>query len=137
VVEVHGWAVPDPTVVVAEDDDSLRRLLERRLLAAGFRVDAVTDGAAALDAVRSARPDVLLTDLEMPAMDGGDLCHQVRADAQLHDLPILLFSGAQDSPVLSRLLRLGRIALVRKTDGWEPLLTTLRRLIADSASATA
>lgn len=122
---------------MAEDDDSLRLLLERRLLAAGFQVDAVTDGAAALDALRVARPDVLLTDLEMPAMDGGTLCHEVRADVELHDLPILLFSGSQDGPRLSRVLGLGRIALVRKTEGWDAVLGTLRRLITEAHSAPA
>jgi chemosensory pili system protein ChpA (sensor histidine kinase/response regulator) len=122
-------------VVVAEDDDSLRRVLARRLVAAGFRVDAVSDGVAALDAVRSARPDALLTDLDMPAMDGGALCRQVRADAALHDLPIVMFSGSQDGPRLSRLLALGRIALVRKSDGWDHLVGALRRLLADAASA--
>ena len=124
-----------PWVLIAEDDDSLRGLLERRLVAAGFRVDSVTDGEAALDALQSARPDVLLTDLEMPAMDGGALCRTVRADQRLRDLPILVFSGTQDSSRLARLLTLGRIALVRKTDGFEQLVGALRLLLADAASA--
>ena len=130
-----GRTVPHPRVLIAEDDDSLRRLLARRLADAGFRVDAVTDGEAALDALHAARPDVLLTDLEMPAMDGGALCRSVREDDQLREMPIVVFSGSEDPAVVARLRSLGRIAMVGKGEGFDSLVRALRRLLAETAPA--
>ena len=60
-----------------------------------YEVDTVSNGEAALAAVRKRRPDVVVTDFMMPMMTGLEFAEAVRADAALANLPIILVSGAQ------------------------------------------
>jgi CheY-like chemotaxis protein len=81
-------------IVVAEDHEDIRFVVQRALERAGYEVVATPDGAAALDAVRRHRPDVVVTDLDMPHMTGLDLCRAIRADERLRHIPVVLASGA-------------------------------------------
>jgi signal transduction histidine kinase/DNA-binding response OmpR family regulator len=80
-------------VLVADDNGDLRDYVRRLLEAAGYAVDVVGDGAAALDAVRSRRPDLLLSDVMMPGMDGFQLLQAIRKDPLLADLPVVMLSA--------------------------------------------
>jgi CheY-like chemotaxis protein len=81
-------------IVVAEDHEDIRFVVQRALERAGHQVVATADGAAALDAVRKHRPAVVVTDVEMPHMTGLDLCRAIRADAELRHIPVVLASGS-------------------------------------------
>jgi CheY-like chemotaxis protein len=65
-------------VLVVEDEDDTREILDVLLRESGAEVEAVGDAAAALRAVHSARPDVLISDIGMPEVDGYDLIRQIR-----------------------------------------------------------
>lgn len=81
-------------IVVAEDHEDILFVLRRALERAGHQVIAATDGAAALEAVRKHRPDMVVTDVDMPKMTGLDLCRAIRADAGLRHIPVVLASGS-------------------------------------------
>jgi CheY-like chemotaxis protein len=81
-------------IVVAEDHEDIRYVVKRALERAGHEVVAAADGKAALDAVRKHRPDVVVTDLDMPHMTGLDLCRAIRADRELRHIPVVLASGS-------------------------------------------
>ncbi|GAA1633867.1 response regulator [Actinoplanes couchii] len=81
-------------IVVAEDHDDIRYVLKRSLERAGHRVVAATDGAAALAAVKEHRPDLVVTDVDMPNMTGLDLCRAIRADDDLRHIPVVVASGS-------------------------------------------
>ncbi len=70
---------PPPAILLAEDDPVSRKLMTRFLTNAGYEVDAVGDGAEALDKMRARYHPILITDWEMPGMDGLALCKAVRA----------------------------------------------------------
>ena len=80
------------TVLLADDNADMRNYV-RRLLAPRYEVQTVADGVAALAALREHRPDLLLSDVMMPRLDGFGLVRQVRADPTLTDLPIILLSA--------------------------------------------
>src|SRR5262245_3683586 len=80
-------------VLVADDNADMRNYVERLLRAAGFRVEAVTDGKKALAAARRLKPDLVLSDVMMPELDGFGLLTAVRKDAELRDTPVLLLSA--------------------------------------------
>ena len=80
------------TVLVADDNADMLEYL-RRLLAARYEVEAVPDGQAALDAARARRPDLILTDVMMPRLDGFGLLQAIRADGALRDVPVVLLSA--------------------------------------------
>lgn len=81
-------------IVVAEDHDDIRYVLTRSLERAGHRVVAASDGAAALAAVKEHRPDLVVTDVDMPRMTGLDLCRAIRADDDLRHIPVVVASGS-------------------------------------------
>jgi CheY-like chemotaxis protein len=85
------------SVVVADDDADIRSLVAIAVERAGLNlVASAGNGAAALEAIRSNKPDLAILDVAMPEMDGLEVCRQVRLDASLDDLRILLLSASVD-----------------------------------------
>lgn len=79
-------------VVIVDDDDDMRELMAM-LLRGRYQVTTAPDGAQGLEAVRSARPDVLVLDLLMPIMHGFEVCRRLRADPELKSTKILIASS--------------------------------------------
>jgi PAS domain S-box-containing protein len=80
-------------VLVADDNADMREYLARLLRAAGYQVTTVTDGQAALDAARGDVPDLVISDVMMPRLDGLGLVAALRADARTAAVPVLLLSA--------------------------------------------
>ena len=80
-------------IVLADDNADMRDYVARLLAAEGYAVDAVADGEEALVAVRRRPPDLLLTDVMMPRLDGFGLLHAVREDPKLATMPVLMLSA--------------------------------------------
>jgi PAS domain S-box-containing protein len=79
-------------VLVADDNGDMRDYL-RRLLSDRYEVEAVANGEAALEAARRRRPDLILSDVMMPRLDGFGLLRAVRADRELNDVTVILLSA--------------------------------------------
>ena len=88
-------AAPLRKVLLVDDDAPARRLLGTGLRAAGFDLTAAADGAAAVAMMESSPPDVLVLDLEMPGLDGAEVCRRLRASEMtaLNELPIIILTG--------------------------------------------
>jgi two-component system, OmpR family, response regulator BaeR len=82
-----------PTILIAEDDDKIARLLEDYLAAANFATLRTPDGRRAIDMVRDDCPDALLLDLNLRGLDGLEVCKAVRAFSQL---PIMMITARID-----------------------------------------
>ena len=82
-----------PMVMVVDDSLTVRRVTQRLLVREGWRVVLAKDGLEALERLAEERPVVLLTDIEMPRMDGFDLVRNVRADPRLADLPVVMITS--------------------------------------------
>jgi PAS domain S-box-containing protein len=80
-------------VLVADDNSDMRDYLTRLLRSAGHRVTSVADGRQALDAARAEAPDLVVSDVMMPEMDGLELVAALRADARTVGVPVLLLSA--------------------------------------------
>jgi CheY-like chemotaxis protein len=80
-------------VLIAEDDEDIAVILTRLLKRAGHTVLHESDGLAAFDSAVANRPDVVLTDLGMPRMDGLELTRALRGNADLAGVPIVMLSG--------------------------------------------
>ena len=81
-----------PLVLVADDNADMRQYIVR-LLAGHYRTEAVPDGEAALAATRRRTPDLVLTDVMMPRLDGFGLLHALRADPRMGGVPIIMLSA--------------------------------------------
>ena len=89
---VGAWPADRPRVVVAEDNPDLRSYLAQ-VLGDDYDVELVPDGQAALDAVRRDAPDLVLTDVMMPELDGYGLVDAIRQDPALAGIPVVLLSA--------------------------------------------
>jgi two-component system chemotaxis sensor kinase CheA len=130
----HGTAgtalAPAPTILVAEDSITTRTLEKSILEGAGYRVRVAADGAEAWRLLQENGCDLLLTDVEMPEMDGFELTTRVRADQRLRDLPVVLVTSLDSDEDRERGVSAGADAYVVKgAFDQERLLDTLRRLL--------
>jgi chemosensory pili system protein ChpA (sensor histidine kinase/response regulator) len=82
-----------PLVLVVDDSLTVRRVTQRLLVREGFRVTLAKDGIDALEKLADERPQVVLSDIEMPRMDGFDLARNIRGDARWRDLPIIMITS--------------------------------------------
>lgn len=82
-----------PMVLVVDDSITVRRVTQRLLKREGFRVVLASDGLQALERLQEEKPAVVLSDIEMPRMDGFDLVRNIRADANLRDLPVIMITS--------------------------------------------
>ncbi|MBH1987528.1 MAG: Hpt domain-containing protein [Burkholderiales bacterium] len=82
-----------PLVLVVDDSLTVRRVTQRLLVREGYRVILAKDGLDALESLAKERPTVVLSDIEMPRMDGFDLVRNIRADRKLADLPVIMITS--------------------------------------------
>ena len=80
-------------ILIAEDEPSILESLDFILRRAGWTISAVTDGDAALDAVRRLKPRMLVLDVMLPKRSGFEVLKQIRADADTHSLPVLILTA--------------------------------------------
>jgi len=117
-----------PHVVLVEDDALVRKLLEKRLLAAGWRVSALRDGRGLLAHVQQHPVDLILLDLGLPHIDGLALVENLRACGI--DTPVMILT-AYDLPHLHATVRsTGANELIQKPYDQEELLKRMHRLLA-------
>ena len=95
-------------VLVVEDDREVNTLICRFLGQRGFACDSALSAAQCLEAIEaSGAPDVILLDLELPDMDGADLCSQLRQKPSIDGVPILVMTGYQQESKLDRIRAAG------------------------------
>ena len=82
-----------PLVMVVDDSITVRRVTQRLLKREGYRVVLASDGLDALEKLQDELPLVVLSDIEMPRMDGFDLARNIRGDKRLHSLPIIMITS--------------------------------------------
>jgi chemosensory pili system protein ChpA (sensor histidine kinase/response regulator) len=82
-----------PLVLVVDDSLTVRRVTQRLLTREGYRVTLAKDGLDALDKLGEELPTVVLSDIEMPRMDGFDLVRNMRSDARLASLPVIMITS--------------------------------------------
>jgi sigma-B regulation protein RsbU (phosphoserine phosphatase) len=117
-------------VVIAEDSRMQAKMLQRRLEEAGHRVRWGETGAAALALVRERRPDIIVSDIEMPEMTGYEFCKAVKGDAALRSIPFILLSTLADPIDIIRGLDAGADNYVTKPYEPDYLLGRMRSLLA-------
>jgi two-component system chemotaxis sensor kinase CheA len=118
------------TILVVEDSITSRSLLKNILESAGYSVTTAVDGIDAYTALKTATFDLVVSDVEMPRMDGFDLTAKVRSDKQLAELPIVLVTALESREHRERGIDAGANAyIVKSSFDQSNLLEVIRRLI--------
>jgi DNA-binding response OmpR family regulator len=84
------------TILIVDDDDSIRSLLQQELGDAGYLIEEAKNGKEALASIRNHRPDLVILDVMMPEMNGFDVAAILKNDPQTMDIPIIVLSIVQD-----------------------------------------
>jgi CheY-like chemotaxis protein len=101
-------------ILIVDDEPDAATSMARLLEQAGHRVTPVPNGRDALIQVMTAVPDVVLLDLMMPEMDGPSFLEVVRSYLRLQSLPVVVFTGLADSPMIERIRHLHVNAILVK-----------------------
>jgi CheY-like chemotaxis protein len=115
-------------ILVAEDNPDARELLYIVLTEEGFEVVGVEDGQAALDAAKAARPDLIITDIQMPNLDGIDMIKALRGQPELAEVPVLVIS-ATNSGIIKEALDAGANAAASKPVSLDSLVRLIKSLL--------
>jgi len=117
---------PNQTILIVEDDEITRTVLQRRLEAKGYMVLAVSGGRQALETVERQPVDLVLLDTVMPEMDGLEVLERLREKRTATDLPIIMVTYKESSSDVVRALRLGANDYVAKSLDFEVILARVR-----------
>jgi CheY-like chemotaxis protein len=84
-----------PQILICDDEVHILRATEFKLRRAGYDVVTASDGQQAWEAVEARRPDLLITDYQMPRLTGAELIKRLRSNEQTRELPIILLTGKE------------------------------------------
>ena len=104
----------DSLVLIADDDPMARRVVRLSLNALGCRIESVENGGAALRRARDLKPDLILLDVNMPDMDGYDVCKSLRADSSVAEVPIMMLTALTDRDARLRGIEAGADDFISK-----------------------
>lgn len=116
------------TILAVDDSPSMRILLRTALTANGFAVTEAEDGVAALAWLEGNAPDVVITDINMPRLDGFGLIAALRAEPRWRGLPILVLSTESSDEKKARARQAGATGWIVKPFDPEKLAAAVRRV---------
>src|SRR2546421_12751345 len=120
-----------PRVLVVDDKQSNRELLEGRLADLGYDVREAKDGIEALDAVAADEPDLILLDIDMPRLDGIAVCEQLKAHPVRRLIPIVILTASSDRDTKLRGIAAGADDYLSKPFDAKELLVRTSVLLRD------
>ncbi|HEV8210168.1 MAG TPA: response regulator [Vicinamibacterales bacterium] len=121
---------PRRTILIVEDDLETRLLYTSAFENSGFQTEQAHNGYQALEKALKTVPDLILTDIAVPGLDGIELCRRIRADDRTRGIPLLAITGYDDRHYSDRALLAGADYVLTKPCDTERLVSEARRLIA-------
>lgn len=122
-----------PRVLLVDDDEATARLLARFLRA--YDVDVATDGRAGLERAIDEPPDLIITDIWMPQLDGIEMVEQLKKDPALRRVPVIFLSAVTDAPHVAGAVSAGARHFLAKPVDVTHLLSLVRRTLQTTAPA--
>ncbi len=123
-------------LLIVDDTHTLRSLIQVYLVGEGWEFAEATNGSEGLALARAFKPDLVISDVGMPIMDGFDLCTAIRADPALHRVPVVLLTMLEDEPSRRRGLQVGANAFLTKPVTPAKLKETIASVMGAGAGAS-
>ena len=121
-------------ILVIEDDLGFRDLLRLHLSAMGYKVQVAEDGVAGGRALLADQPDLIISDIDMPFLDGFELLSLLRTEESTASIPFILLSGRGDSDTLVKAVDLGAADYLIKPVTRDRLLESVENCLARARS---
>jgi len=119
-------------VLVVEDEINSRMLLSKILAANGYKVIEASNGIEALKKIQISRPDIIISDIMMPEMDGFQFCRELRKNETLKDIPLIFYTAIYKDEEDEKLaLDVGANAYIRKPEDPKILIRKIKKVIED------
>nr|WP_218625207.1 response regulator [Sphingomonas sp. dw_22] len=115
-------------ILTVDDSASMRMLLKASLTAQGYRIESANDGQHGLERMHEVKPDLLITDINMPRMDGFELIEAVRAETAFKGTPILVLSTEFSDEKKARAREAGATGWITKPFEATKLGAAIRRV---------
>ncbi len=135
--EADKAAASPPHVVVVEDEENIALALATVLGREGWQVTRLADGEGALEAIRAARPALVLLDVMLPNVSGYEICQQIRLDPALDATAVLMMTARGTTMERRKGLALGADGFVSKPFDLRELMEAARRLVGGRPAADA
>jgi DNA-binding response OmpR family regulator len=117
-------------ILIVEDDEAFRLLLRIHLSAESYEVQVAEDGTSGSRALLEHPPDLIVSDVGMPFLDGFQLLSLIRSHANTAAIPVILLSGSSDGGTMTKALELGAADFLVKPVTREDLITSVRSCLA-------
>ncbi|CAN2041072.1 putative two-component system response regulator [Candidatus Magnetomoraceae bacterium gMMP-15] len=118
-------------IMVVEDSHSISKMVEYGLLNAGFQVITAENGKKALQLLASHKPDLILSDINMPEMNGFAFCEAVHTDSKLSSIPFVVMSTRSDRLGMQRMLQYGAASYIVKPFNMDQLVILVEKILSD------
>ena len=119
----------EKTVLVVDDSSTVRKFVAAALNITGFRVITAVDGIEAMELMPAEKFDLIITDLNMPEMDGFELIRTLQETLEYHDIPIIVLSSYTDLKNKDLALEMGAVAFLEKPLSTEAIQREVFRFI--------
>ncbi len=120
-------------VLIAEDEPHIVESLSFVLQRKGYEVEAVFDGETALAQLRNRRPDVMILDVMLPRVNGFEVLKQVKSDAALHSVPVIILTAKGQAQDRRMAEEIGADGFMTKPFSNQEVIDEVRRLTGDEA----
>ena len=120
-------------ILVVEDASDTRDFLHLKLTTEGFQVILASNGQEGVYLATAEHPDLIIADIEMPVLNGYEMIKQLRAQREMHDIPILVLTGF-GKDTMDSALKAGANRAMMKPILLEGLMTDIRELLASAVN---
>jgi DNA-binding response OmpR family regulator len=117
-------------ILVVEDEETLLQLQTILLTVKGYEVEGAMDGQAALEAVETMNPDLILLDIMLPKIDGFEVCRQVKVNERTQHIPVILLTGKKDKEAFAMGEEAGADRFLTKPFKSATLIETIHRFLS-------
>ncbi len=122
-------------ILAVDDEPNIVRLIQVNLERMGYTVETANNGVQALEKIRANRPDLVVSDVMMPEMDGFELLSTIRREAALEDLPVIMLTAkAQDRNVMEGYQRGADMYLTKPFNPME-LISFVKRILQGASES--
>ena len=121
----------DSRILVVDDSKFIRSIVSSGLMESGFQVDAAENGQEAMDYLQETKPDLIISDINMPLMGGRELCENIRSRPEFDDVPVLIMSSESDRRLMREMIQRGASGYIIKPFNLDQLVISVEKLLSD------
>ncbi len=116
-------------VMIVDDDQMNRELLETVCKRAGYSVSHANSGAQALRLIPTLMPDLILLDVRLGEISGYDVCARLKSEPETRMIPIIMLTAADNPEDRERAMQVGADGFFPKMRGWQPLIAQVKEIL--------